>query len=239
MRDVFRSIVDNVDLVYARDLTSLEHVRQAVGVVEKVALAPDITIGVHAGRLDDNCEDSGSLAYIVPNSRMLDKMDQVEADQYLPFLDRCIDALASQGFTPKLLLHDTSEDYVLADAIIQRRAGNLEVVREPDPVRLKSLIGEACLLIGSRFHSLVAALSQATPAIAAGWSHKYDMLMNDFGCGEMIASPSDAPGRVEDLIRRAVKDRSHLVSNLADAGNRMRNQLCAMWEEVDRALGVA
>ncbi|GAJ06742.1 unnamed protein product, partial [marine sediment metagenome] len=56
---------------------------------------------------------------------------------------------------------------------------------------LKAVIGNCDLLIGSRFHSLVAALSQSVPTVALGWSHKYSELMGDVGLEEFAVGFSD------------------------------------------------
>jgi colanic acid/amylovoran biosynthesis protein len=53
---------------------------------------------------------------------------------------------------------------------------------------LKLLIRELDFLIGSRFHSIIAALSLHVPAVALGWSHKYQEVLNDVGVGELAFS---------------------------------------------------
>jgi len=52
---------------------------------------------------------------------------------------------------------------------------------------LKSVIGHADLLLGSRYHSIVAALSHRVPAVAVGWSHKYGELMASVGLEGCVA----------------------------------------------------
>jgi len=95
------------------------------------------------------------------------------------------------------------------------------------------------LLIGSRFHSLVGALSQSTPSIAVGWRHTNDMLMSDFGCPDMILSPTAGTDLLEDLVRRCIDQRASIVETLSGARLRMLTQLENMWAHVDGLLGVA
>lgn len=233
IRDAFRRILDQVDLVYARDTASFEHIRSVGTDKDKLLLAPDITLGVRVDRASESSQEGTSTVYVVPNSRMLDKTSKKEAGAYIPFLERCIEATGRQGLTPKLLLHDTAEDHVIADELVRQAGTGIDVVREPDPVRLKSILGNARLVIGSRFHALVGALSQAIPTLAVGWSHKYDTLMNDFGCPDMVLSPNDNEERIEELIQVAIRDHDTLVLNLQRAGDRMRDQLEGMWRTVD------
>jgi polysaccharide pyruvyl transferase WcaK-like protein len=47
--------------------------------------------------------------------------------------------------------------------------------------QMKSVIGHLDMVIGSRFHSLVFALSSSVPVVAVGWAHKYSELMELFG----------------------------------------------------------
>jgi colanic acid/amylovoran biosynthesis protein len=56
--------------------------------------------------------------------------------------------------------------------------------------RVYDEIGTCNLLVGSRYHSLIFALSQNIPVIAIGWSHKYDELMNLFDLNNYIIDPS-------------------------------------------------
>lgn len=46
---------------------------------------------------------------------------------------------------------------------------------------LKGEIGSCRVVLTSRFHGMVAALSTATPVLVAGWSHKYREVMAQFG----------------------------------------------------------
>lgn len=51
---------------------------------------------------------------------------------------------------------------------------------------IKSTIGLADVLVASRFHSLIFALSQGVPSLAISWSHKYRELMDLFGMTDFV-----------------------------------------------------
>lgn len=53
-------------------------------------------------------------------------------------------------------------------------------------VELKSVISNADIHVGGRYHSLVAALSSGVPAVALSWHAKYADLLDQFGLGEQV-----------------------------------------------------
>lgn len=67
---------------------------------------------------------------------------------------------------------------------------------------LESLIGKMDFLVGSRYHSLIAALSMGVPAVAIGWHTKYHELFHFFGLEEaVIDARDDVP--ISDVIEKA------------------------------------
>lgn len=48
------------------------------------------------------------------------------------------------------------------------------------------MIGACDLMLGSRFHALIAALSSGVPAVAIGWAHKYPELLGEFGMERLV-----------------------------------------------------
>lgn len=51
---------------------------------------------------------------------------------------------------------------------------------------LKGIISKCHILVGSRFHSMIAALSTGVPILVIGWSHKYKEILDLFEMGEFI-----------------------------------------------------
>ncbi len=155
IRQAIRQVADEADRIYARDTQSFELLNEACGSRENIRLAPDFTALVEAEPLK---KDSESNALVIPNSRMLDKTDPVTAQSYQPFLVNLIGRLQKQGFRVKILLHDRDEDQAIAVQINTMLQTPLAIISAEDPRRLKALIGQAHLVVGSRFHGLVGAL---------------------------------------------------------------------------------
>ena len=117
---------------------------------------------------------------IVPNKRMLDMTSNNDASEYLNLLSRCINILLDKNFDPFLLVHAGNEDEEVAGMIMNKTKKRIEIIHEGNVLYIKGIIGSVGGLIGSRYHSLVSALSQNIPALGSSWSHKYITLFEDY-----------------------------------------------------------
>jgi len=54
---------------------------------------------------------------------------------------------------------------------------------EMGPEKIRELIGRSEMLVGSRFHAMIAALERNTPVLLIGWSHKYKEVLDMFELG--------------------------------------------------------
>jgi len=112
-------------------------------------------------------------------------------------------------------------------------------VQEADPVEIKRLLGRSRLVIGSRFHALVSALSQGVPCIATSWSHKYEMLFKDYACEEMVLPVPSTVDQIRTCVDQAIgAARPDLVARIKQSAERLVHQVHGMWERVDRELGL-
>jgi len=62
---------------------------------------------------------------------------------------------------------------------------------EMGPEKLRELIGRSIMLIGSRFHAMIAALERKKPALIVGWSHKYKEVLDMFNLGDWMIDYSN------------------------------------------------
>ena len=89
---------------------------------------------------------------------------------------------------------------------------------EHTAAQLKSIIANADFLVGSRYHSLIAALSHRVPAVAIGWSHKYAQLMLSVGLDEFVADVRDLDAtRALAMVKRGWAEREALRDQLISA----------------------
>jgi colanic acid/amylovoran biosynthesis protein len=233
MRDAFRTIADNVDLIFPRDRDSYDHVVNLIGEKSHIKLRPDFT-NLVKGKVPEYFDSGRKRACLIPNSQMIDKTSQIVGDTYIPFIAECIRFLAEAGLDPFLLVHETKKDGSLAREIRNRCGIPLDIVEELDPLYIKGIIGCSHLVIGSRFHGLVSALSQGVPAIASGWSHKYQLLYEEYGCPELLIADLDFESKAKPRIQQLMNEdsRNAIVDKLLESSTIQVNKSKLMWREV-------
>ena len=240
VRAAFQPVVTQADLIFARDESSLRHLEAIGAPADKLRLAPDFTNLVKPAFPQHDERSPTRRACIVPNHRMVEKATDDARRRYVPFLAGCVEAVREADLDPFVLLHDTHVDRELVPALQKAAGSPLPVVSESDPRKLKGILGRSHLVIGSRFHALVGALSQAVPCLGAGWSHKYQMLFEDYDCGENLLDTAADDDAIRDAVVRAADGdtRTELVGRLDRAAARQRDQVREMWREVDDLLGI-
>ncbi|HEX2208227.1 MAG TPA: polysaccharide pyruvyl transferase family protein [Longimicrobium sp.] len=239
VRDAFRRALDAVDLVFARDRVSLEYARALGPSRARVEQAPDFTVSM-PGTLPPGYEPRPGQVAVVPNLRMVDKGEADASDRYVAALAECVRHLRARGYEPFILVHDPTGDFVMAERLRERTGGELRVVHEDDPAHLKGILGSCHAVIASRFHALVSAMSQAVPSLAMGWSHKYEMLFEDFGADECVVNAADPAEKVLAQLDRLLQgaERERLVRALGENAVVMKENTTRMWDEVARVMGI-
>ena len=232
-RNAIGLVGDSAALIYARDDQSLNHLREAVGDRASLRLAPDFT-SLLEGRLPEAqlASQLHKLIAVVPNARMLDKINPVARDQYLPFLEHCIASLHARGLGVALIVHGGGEDRALAEQLHHSHP-DCRLITESDPLRLKGLLGACRGSIGSRYHGLVSCLSQGVPAFGTSWSHKYQALYADydFKAGLIDSLSMDA---ADELSQHLANDHWMMTTRqqLLTAAEQQKQASKAMWKEV-------
>ncbi|MBU1695345.1 MAG: polysaccharide pyruvyl transferase family protein [Verrucomicrobia bacterium] len=235
VRQAALEILGSADLVFARDRTSYSH---ACGLgITQVQMAPDITHLV-SGIVPDCFSPPTPWSCVIPNHQMIRMGASDVRDQYHVFLVNVIQELLARNLHPHVLQHEAKDDSALVAELRSVFGDSVPVLREEDPVRVKGIIGTSFLVVASRFHGLLNALSQGVPALATSWSHKYEELLEDYGCPHNLLSP-DAPApviaaKLDELHREP--GRTTLVNTMCEAAAAQRQKVSAMWSQVDALL---
>jgi colanic acid/amylovoran biosynthesis protein len=106
-------------------------------------------------------------------------------------------------------------------------------VRPPSPYEPKAISGRAEFVITTRYHALIAALSQAVPCLGTSWCHKYNQVFNEFGIRRFLFDPESTPRSalraVDELSEKPKNERLRELKTYAQ-------QCCAkvevMWQEI-------
>lgn len=229
VRSAVKALFARATQVFARDSKSLESAR-LIGSSTEVRQCPDFTVLV-GPVADASIIVPDQFVGIVPNIRMLDKTKSGES--YLGFLRAAISQVRQSDLTPAFVLHDAEEDRKVI-AMLGADHAAIPVLTHHDPRVLKWLLGKASIVIGSRFHALVSALSQGTPCIGAGWSHKYPELFSDFNCSDYLVDDLDDHAKLDQCIQAlsTTEGRSEASARITEAANGVKSSAEAMWSLV-------
>lgn len=222
-----RELLNDAALVYARDRQSFDYVT-ALGAKTDVRLAPDFTIGLKPDGIASPI--AGEFGAIVPNAKMLSHT-KLSSQQYTQFLADAASELRAQGLRAVVVIHEHN-DRALATALSER--SDVETFESADPLVLKRVLSDARVVVASRFHALVSALSARTPVVALGWSHKYAALLDDFGASAWMTDGSDD---IAARIRRTLGD----TETAATMDTKVTELLARnehMWTEVESVIGI-
>ena len=232
VREAAHALFGLFDRVYARDDHSREHL-DALGLPPgRVASAPDIT---HLLRAPPVGGRWAGRACVVPNARMLDRTGEDVAERYTGFVLLALRLLGEAGAEPFVMLHEANDAALGAE--IARRAGGVEVV-DPPALEAKAILGACRVVVSSRYHALVGSLSQAVPTIATSWSHKYVAIFEEYGCPEMLLSPTEPEAALRARLAQALEPpgREALTARLAAASARQSERVRAMWDDLRAVL---
>jgi len=210
-QQAIRHMAERAVLLYARDKTSLQYLRSIRNIPpEKFELAPDIALKFRPSQILKHLEPLETSGLLIKGTRLVGICPNIGIYRFTerqgigpnnPYVRWLADVgnkiLAETDATLVLFPHSIDmllwrKDDRYVCRFVQRALQKTERVRvflEPCSAdTLKLLIQQLDLLIGSRFHSIIAALSFCVPTVAMGWSHKYEEVMNDAGVGELAFS---------------------------------------------------
>jgi len=237
IREAFSYILKHADLVFPRDELSYKYTTELVGKRDNVSLAPDFTNNVE-GILPGEIQMFRNKYCFVPNFRMIDKTSGDVGKSYLNFCANCIRSFLKSGHTPFILIHATEGDYSLASEIVRETGEDITIIKETDPLKIKGIIGCCAGLVGSRFHALVSALSQGIPVFAVGWSHKYEMLLNDYGIANGCLNVDMSLEELEKEIEKLTNDtsRKEIVKKINTSVCYHKQRTNEMWSKVFKVI---
>lgn len=230
VRSLTEEILSYAEVIYARDKKSLGYLNELNVDKSKIKEKPDFTLLLKGSVPDIPLVKSiDPLACIVPNYRMIDKYFDGDEKLYTQLMVKSVNAALNNNFSPYILIHERGTDKELAENIKRECSDDIPIIYNDKPIEIKGLIGVSGLFIGSRFHGLVSALSQGVPALGTGWSHKYQMLFDDFKCPEYLIDPEKDD--VDEKLNQLINDKS-LPDKLLMASGNIRKEVLGMWDEI-------
>lgn len=256
-----REVCENSTMVYARDRKSLSYLMSLCSsgsvhteIVPDIAFKfkgerPEMGAGILAEKGLDVLESK--MVGIVPNTQIYRRMPGKGGNnEYVRIMvdvaKYCLQRLRAsvvlipheiaQGIDPK------PDDRQLCDLIQSGSETNgrcLSISDNVSAAEIKSVIGHLELLIGCRYHSLVAAISNRIPAIAIGWSHKYLGLLDLFGLSEYSLDFSKlCQSGLYDKLNKAWHQREEIMNKIEGHLPRIEKQVDRMFDNVVQMMGL-
>jgi polysaccharide pyruvyl transferase WcaK-like protein len=253
--DAVRRLCTCASLVYARDKVSLSYLKDLLGAGgERVRMAPDIAFlfsgdsplagreflrsyGVEVGR--------SPLVAVTPNLRVYERCPgRGTANEYVRLLTLVANHCIRQwGASVILIPHTFSmqepprEDDRLLCGLVEVAVSNpsrcFVVRRYLSAAMAKSVEGHVDLMIGSRFHSCVFALSSGIPAVALGWTHKYPELMALVGLDQNALIHVDfSPARVTELLDAVWRRRDQARTTIQECLPKIRAEVSQVFDTI-------
>ena len=224
------SILDkNIDLAYARDKTSFDYMAAAGFSTEHLLLYPDFTSLVNGETSDEARQNAGKVCFI-PNSKIISEKVLSE-DEYVNAFAQLIEEVYISGKEAFLLNHEGRQDEILCQKIKQKVQRPMNIVSGLDVLQTKGVISSSQLVVSSRFHGVANALSSVVPCLATSWSHKYQMLMEDYHQENTIIDLNNSEASIQTL-KQYLNDENHheICHTLRKAKEGVCEQNRIMWE---------
>jgi colanic acid/amylovoran biosynthesis protein len=227
--------------VCARDSESFQHLSACVAgkgalhqfadftnLVTPVLPAADYNTENHI----DNHIHKKPRCLIIPNAAMLSSKNRNQSwrERYLAVLKLAIDTAQQQGMTAVLLNHEGEADAAICRQLADMYSPALQVVTEPDPRKVKGWIATSRLVVCSRFHGCVSALSSGVPCIGTSWSHKYEALFAEYQQAEFLINADVTEQQLALLFQQSQQKvtEPQVVKAIAD----FKMQSETMWQQL-------
>jgi len=219
------AMLDESALFYARDTVSQAHLAKLPGkAVEDIPLAPDIAFRFEGAPREAGASllnrmgvnpASNPLIGVAPNMQVYKRTSgKGTGNSYVQVLahlcDQCVKRLGARvvlipnGMCPPA--EGRMDDRFLCGLVRSTVKAPASCVTLRDfhyAEEARSIIGNCDLLVGSRFHALVFALSQGVPVMALSWSHKYRELLAPFGLDDFVFEHGQLEaGTLEPMLER-------------------------------------
>ena len=182
---VFAKIVmRRAEAIFVRSQQSKALLESVIGVSSKIiGPYPDVTFRLKCGEQEGIPTEKYDLA-VVPSAILFNKY----GEQYLSALEFVIRNIQG-GKKIMILTHNFTSNGSSSDSqvveMLKSRLSDLEYVdsieHRMSAIAMKAVIGQSSCVLTSRYHALVGALSQSIPAVALGWSHKYEEVLRIYG----------------------------------------------------------
>lgn len=253
---IITQLYKNSKLIYARDEISASYLSGTLSLQNGVIpIYPDIAFLFEGEKCDiarieiENIFGSNNkdklLIGISPNMRVYERANGKKSiNEYIIFLKRAILNLEKEFSARFLILpHEIRHDLdpVPDDRYLCRllaaeidKDGVKVLDGNMSAAKIKSYIGNLDFLIGSRYHSLIAALSQNIPVASIGWSHKYSELLKLFNLENNVLAYDEKESQLK--LINLISNRDISIEMIKKQNIVIRKRLNNLFNEVSKII---
>lgn len=255
-RMLAKIILPKLKLICVRGSVTEKHL-SGIGVIQNVKLCADGAFSmpddkIVSQKVDNLC--ASDVFYKTPYialslSSVVDERCSKRKINYRLLMSDFIAYLNKEGFGVLLIANairlqsekPRNNDVPLCDAIHNGLA-NKDKVRwyreDMGPEKVRELIGRSEMLVGSRFHAMIAALEQEIPTLLVGWSHKYKEVLDMFHLGEWAVDYANLSlplltEKFQDALLHKDKIKRSIVANLPTVRESSQNNIRFFTEVAD------
>ncbi|MBU2225662.1 MAG: polysaccharide pyruvyl transferase family protein [Gammaproteobacteria bacterium] len=221
-------------LVCPRDEASYQHLHHLLGDRDNLQQFADFTNLVKPSIPNEPI--SKPICLIIPNAAMLSSKNRnlQWRQHYLRVLELAVQTALAKQYEPVLLNHEGEADAAICLQIAKQFTPELRMITESDPRKVKGWIAVSQLVVCSRFHGCVSALSSGVPCIGTSWSHKYEALFAEYHQSDCLLQPDVLADHIEALFDNAVGLASTTQAKQAVAF--YQQQSMQLWQQVVQAV---
>lgn len=220
-RALAKRIFDGASLAVARDELSAQCFFGVCG--KRAGVSTDLAFALpfDVGALEFPRTDATRVAFNASGLLYDDSLENtVKAFElrvdYREFVHRVIEGLLDDGCEVHLVPH-VGADMAVNRSLSERYPGVVAHPLADTPVDAKNLICQMDLLIGSRMHATIAALSSGTAVVPVAYSRKFEGLFGGVGYKHVVDLASFATDEAVSAVLNAVQSREELAADAARA----------------------
>jgi colanic acid/amylovoran biosynthesis protein len=217
-------------VVFAREENSFSHIN-ACTQQANLLQAPDFT-NLLMCKLPVKYEHLRGKVAIIPNSKMLsDKNNDSQwRTNYIQVLCTLIKVIKSKQQDIFLLNHEGKSDQKICTQINHYFNDELAIISPKSAISVKAIIGNTKFVVCSRYHGCVSALSQGVPCLGTSWSHKYEMLFDEYGVRQLLLQAELPAEKAHELVKYLLNDNNIIKQSLQSKALTFKQESEQMWQ---------
>jgi polysaccharide pyruvyl transferase WcaK-like protein len=236
-RKLIRAHLPKASLVAARDPVSYHHIREITDDFDALKRFGDFTNSVVCSEVK---VDRPSVPYmvVVPNANMLSSYNTNQAwlAGYQGLLEASISYATELDLDVVLMQFGGDMDKRVIENLSRQFPHVMTGVKVESDVEAKAMIEGARLVVSSRYHACVCALSAGIPCLGTSWSHKYETLFNEYEVSELLMVPDTSLADLQQTMRSLIDTDMGLRHRLIERASVRKDETEELWRLVEQIL---